>query len=249
MLVIDLLFGIGIFLYGMSELEKGIRNLGDARLKALIRSGSSTRISSVLVGTITTAILQSSSVVSLLVMAFASAGLLPLVNAIGIILAANLGTTATGWIVATLGFKFDLEALAIPLVGTSAFALVLLREGARLHSSARIFIGIGLRLGLGIMKSSVETLPQQWDVASFSGRSAFVYLLVGIFITLLIQSSSAVVMMALTALNSSLFSLQDAAALVIGADLGTTGTAILASIPGSTIKRKLAAATSHSILS
>lgn len=243
MLIIDFLFGIGIFLYGMSELEKGIRSLGDARLKALIRSGSGTRISSVLVGTITTAILQSSSVVSLLVMAFASAGLLPLVNAIGIILGANLGTTATGWIVATLGFKLDLEALAIPLVGTSAFVLVLLREGARLHAGARVFIGIGLLLlGLGIMKTSMETLPQQWDVASFSGRSAFVYLLAGIFITLLVQSSSAVVMMALTALNSGLIGLPDAAALVIGADLGTTGTSILASIPGSSIKRKLAAA-------
>jgi len=243
MIFIDFLFGIGIFLYGMSELEKGIHSLGDARLKMLLRSGSSSRLSSVLIGAITTAILQSSSVVSLLVMAFASAGMLPLVNAIGIILGANLGTTATGWIVATLGFKLDLEALAIPLVGASAFVLVLLREGARLHSSARVFIGIGLLLlGLGIMKTSMETLPQQWDVASFSGRSAFVYLLAGIFVTLLVQSSSAVVMMALTALNSGLIGLPDAAALVIGADLGTTGTAILASIPGNTIKRKLAAA-------
>lgn len=241
MLILDFLFGLGIFLYGMSELEKGIRRLSDARLKALLRFGTGTRFSSVGVGIITTAILQSSSMVSLLVLAFASAGLLPLMNAIGIILGANLGTTATGWIVATLGFKLDLEALAVPLVGSSAFILVLVREKTRLHSSANIILGLGLLLfGLGLMKASMESLPEQWDAASFTGRSAFVYLLVGVFIAFLIQSSSAVMMMALAALNTSIIGLPEAAALVIGADLGTTSTTILGSIQGSVIKRKLA---------
>ena len=238
---LNLFFGLGIFLFGMSQLEKGFRRLSDARLKGLLRSSSNTSFSSILLGVISTAVLQSSSMVSLLVMAFASAGLLPLVNAIGIILGANLGTTMTGWLVATIGFKLDLQAMALPIMGISSFLLVLMKNRSKLNSTALVFLGIGLLLfGLGIMKASTETIPQQWDVALLRGHHPAIYLLLGIFIALLIQSSSAVMMMALTALNADFISLQDAAALVIGADLGTTSTTILASIYGSVIKRKLA---------
>lgn len=239
--LLNFLFGLGIFLFGMSQLEKGIRRLSDARLKGLLRSSSNTSLGSISIGAVSTAVLQSSSMVSLLVLAFASAGLLPLVNAIGIILGANLGTTMTGWLVATIGFKLDLQSMALPLLGISSLLLVLMKERTKPNSTALVFLGIGLLLfGLGVMKASTETIPQQWDVAQLSGLHPAIYLLLGIFIAFLIQSSSAVMMMALTALNADFISLQDAAALVIGADLGTTSTTILASVYGSVIKRKLA---------
>ena len=225
----------------MSRLEYGIRKLSDARLRYVLRTSTGSNLGSMTTGVVTTAILQSSSMVSLLVLAFASAGLVPLVNAIGILLGANLGTTFTGWIVATFGFKLDLEALALPLFGMSAFILALCRRESRLHYFSVFVFGVALLLfGLGIMKTSMEGIPQRWDVAVLQGHHAVVYLLFGIFITFLVQSSSAVMMMALAALNAEFIALPEAAALIIGADLGTTSTTALGSLTGSSIKRKLA---------
>jgi len=122
---LNFFFGLGIFLFGMNQLEYGIRKLNDARIRLWPRSSTGTSRGSVLTGVVTTALLQSSSMVSLLVLAFASAGMLPLTNTIGIILGANLGTTFTGWLVAVFGFKLSLEVMALPLLGVTAFVLTL----------------------------------------------------------------------------------------------------------------------------
>ncbi|MDA1372747.1 MAG: Na/Pi symporter [Proteobacteria bacterium] len=238
---LNFLFGLGIFLFGMSQLEYGIRKLSDARLRHWLRSSTGSRLGSVSTGIVTTALLQSSSMVSLLVLAFAGAGLIPLINSIGIILGANLGTTFTGWIVAIFGFKLDLEAIALPLFGSAAFVLALSKRDTRLNYAALVVFGIALLLfGLGIMKTSMETLPQRWDVSILQGHHPVVYLLFGVVITFLVQSSSAVMMMALAALNAEFIALPEAVALIIGADLGTTSTTALGSLSGSTIKRELA---------
>ena len=238
---LNFIFGIGIFLFGMSRLEYGIRKLGDARLRAWLRASTGSKLGSVSTGVISTAILQSSSMMSLLVLAFASAGILPLVNAVGILLGANLGTTMTGWIVAIFGFKLDLESMALPLFGISCFALALLPRGTRGNYGASVALGIALLLfGLGVMKTSMETLPERWDVSILQGHHAVVYLLFGVVLTMLVQSSSAVMMMALAALDTQLIILPEAAALIIGADLGTTSTTALGSLTGSAIKRQLA---------
>jgi phosphate:Na+ symporter len=238
---LNFIFGLGIFLFGMSQLEYGIRKLGDARLRYWLRSSTGSRLGSVTTGVVSTAILQSSSMMSLLVLAFASAGILPLVNAVGILLGANLGTTVTGWLVAIFGFKLDLEAMGLPLLGLSAMALTLTPRDTRASYTGYLVLGIALLLfGLGIMKTSMETLPQRWDVSVIQGHHAIVYLLFGVVITMLVQSSSAVMMMALAALNAEFIALPEAAALIIGADLGTTSTTALASLTGSVIKRQLA---------
>ena len=237
----NVIFGLGIFLYGMSQLEYGISKLADARLRAWLRTGTGTRLGSVSTGIVATALLQSSSMISLLVLAFASAGILPLLNAVGILLGANLGTTFTGWIVALFGFKMDLEAIALPILGSSAFLLVLSKRGTSFAHSAFVMLGIGLLLfGLGIMKGSMETLSQAWDVTVLQGHHPVVYFIFGVFITFIVQSSSAVMMMALAALNAGFINLPEAAALVIGADLGTTSTTVLGSLTGNVIKRQLA---------
>ncbi|NKB32703.1 MAG: hypothetical protein GKR91_06360 [Pseudomonadales bacterium] len=238
---LNFLFGLGIFLFGMSQLEYGIRKLSDARLRHWLRSSTGSRFGSVSMGVATTALLQSSSMVSLLVLAFASAGLIPFINSIGIILGANLGTTFTGWIVAVFGFKLDLEALALPMFGLSAFSLAICKRNTRPHFFSLVALGIALLLfGLGLMKSSMETLPESLDVSLLQGHHPVVYLLFGMVITFLVQSSSAVMMMALAALNAEFVMLPEAVALVIGADLGTTSTTALGSLTGSVIKRQLA---------
>lgn len=179
--------------------------------------------------------------VSLLVMAFASAGILPLVNAVGIILGANLGTTLTGWLVALFGFKLDLASAALPLFGIAAFTLATAGRRTRLYYAASAALGIALLLfGLGIMKTSMESIPDRWDISILQGHIAVVYLAVGIVLAAVIQSSSAVMIMALAAIHAEFIDLQEAAALVIGADLGTTSTTILGALRGNTIKKQLA---------
>ena len=113
----QVLAGLGIFLFGMSQLEEALRKIAGRSFKRFLRNNTNTRFRSILSGTITTMVLQSSSVVSLMTIAFVGAQLIPLENAIGIIMGANLGTTFTGWIVATLGFKVEIETFALPFIG------------------------------------------------------------------------------------------------------------------------------------
>jgi phosphate:Na+ symporter len=237
----QLLIGLGIFLFGMSQLETGIKLLSGASLRRWIPLATNTPVTSSACGVVVTAVLQSSSMVSLLVLAFASAGLIPLMNAVGVLLGANLGTTATGWVVATIGFKLDLEAMAIPLTGLASAVVVASDKMPRIKAAGTAFLGLGLLLlGLSLMKDSVADLPQQWDISQLQGLSPWVYFIVGALITALIQSSSAAMMMTLTALNAELIALPEAIALVIGADLGTTSTTILGSLTGSPVKKQLA---------
>lgn len=242
-LLIQVLAGLGIFLYGMTSLEAGIEALGSQRLKTLLRRSTGTPIASAGLGALVTALLQSSSMVSLLVLAFASAGLMPLFNAIGIIIGSNLGTTFTGWIVATIGFKLDLASLALPLLGTGGLFQIVASRAGQWNSIGRVVVGLGLLLlGLSVMKDSVTVISDQWDIATLRGYPPVVYLIVGVVTTAIIQSSSATIMLTLSALYGGLIQLPEAGALVIGADLGTTSTTILGSLTGASIKRQLALA-------
>jgi phosphate:Na+ symporter len=239
----NLIFGLGIFLYGMAGLESGLRQLGSQRLRQFFRQSTGNRWLAVLVGTLVTAFLQSSSMVSLMMQALAAAGLVPLTNAIGVILGANLGTTFTGWLVTLLGFKLDLDALSLPLIGLGSLGLVFGERRQLLRASSQLLLGLGLLLfGLNLMKGAVEHLPELLPIDSLSGHSPWLYLLLGVLMTAVIQSSSASMMIALTALNSGLIELQAAAALIIGADLGTTSTSALGSLRGSVVKKQLALA-------
>lgn len=122
------MLGLGVFLYGITQLEIGIKQISGDRLRQWIGSSTRWAASSALSGAVVTALLQSSSMVSLLVLAFASAGTIPLYNAIGVILGANVGTTITGWLVTTVGFKLPLQAFVVPLIGLGSLGQVLLPE-------------------------------------------------------------------------------------------------------------------------
>ncbi|GAB3269546.1 Na/Pi cotransporter family protein [Parahaliea aestuarii] len=235
--------GLALFLFGMHELEGGVRALGRRTFQRWLSRSTASPVSSAAVGVAVTAILQSSSLVSLLVLAFASAGVLPLYNAVGILLGANLGTTITGWMVATIGFKLSLQALALPGMALGALLVMLPVSSSRVAATGRLVFGIGLiLLGLDIMKGAMETVSASWDLEVLQGQVVLVYFLAGIAMAALIQSSSAVMMLTLAALHGGLVDIGAAAALVIGADLGTTSTTLIGSIGGSAVKRQLALA-------
>lgn len=241
--LLNLGLGLGIFLYGMRQLEDGLASLGSQGIKRFLARSTRHPLGSVASGTLITAILQSSSMVSLIVLAFASAGMIPLFNAVGVILGANLGTTFTGWIVATFGFKLDLAAIALPLFGLAALGYVFMKKGSRRMAILGIALGLGILLfGLEQMKGAVADLPTLLDTQRLEGLNAFSYLLIGIALTAVIQSSSAMTMIALTALHSGLIDLNGAAAIVIGADIGTTSTTMLGSLSGPAVAKQLALA-------
>lgn len=242
-IILGTIVGLGIFLFGMHQLEQGLQSLGNNRIKKILSRSTEKPIFSVASGVTITAIVQSSSMVSLMVLAFASAGMIPLFNAVGVILGANLGTTFSGWIVTTIGFKMDLAAIALPLFGLSSIVYLFSERRPVWRSGAQAVIGLGLLIfGLSEMKDAVETLPLLFDLSSLVNMPIVVYLLVGMLMTALIQSSSAMTLITLTALHSGIVDLPAAAALVVGADIGTTSTTILGSLRGSRIMKQLALA-------
>ena len=239
--ILFLFFGLVIFLYGMQNLEKGLAAMGENRVRDLLRRYTNNTIASIMTGTLITALLQSSSMVTLIMMAMVGARMLPLKNAVGVVIGANLGTTFTGWIVATIGFKVNMSGLIIPLIGLGGFAFLLTPKVSSLKSMGLILPGLGLLIfGLDTMKSSVEVLPELIDFEAFSDLPAITWLLLGTILTAVIQSSSATMIITLTLLDAKLIDLYSAAAFIIGADLGTTSTSLLGTLTGNVVRKRLA---------
>lgn len=225
----------------MHSLEQGIRQASGDGLRAWITHRTDSAMGSASSGVIVTAIMQSSSMVSLVVLALVSAGVMPLFNGLGVVLGANLGTTMTGWVVTFVGFKMDFAALIVPLLGLGAAANLGYFKSSRIVGTGKILFAFGLLVfGLDLMKNSVAGLAETVDMTQFLGMHSIVYLIVGIGLAAIMQSSSAVMIIALSMINSSLIGLPEAAALIIGADLGTTSTTVLGSMGESVIKKQLA---------
>ncbi len=241
--VLSFFTGLGLFLFGMQLLEAALKALSSESFKQILRRSTSNPFTSMLAGTLTTMVVQSSSMVGLMMMAFVGAGVIPLANAVGVVLGANLGTTFTGWIVATLGFKLKLTAFALPCMGLGALFAVVFESREKFKSWALLVLGFGLLLfGLDAMKTSMEALAARFDIALLQGYPTIVYLLVGVVFTAVIQSSSAAMMITLSALHVGIVDLHSAAALVVGADLGTSSTMILGGFGASAVKKQLALA-------
>lgn len=235
------LAGLGIFLFGMHYLEEALNNLAGATFKRFLRKQTDTAFKAILSGTVATAILQSSSVVTLMVLAFVGAGIITLKNALGIIIGANLGTTATGWIVATLGFKLNIETFSLPLIAIGGITLAFYPKTGKARELGRLVIGFGfLFLGLNYMKLSIDQLTGHVDLGQYAGNGPWVFFLVGFVLTAIIQSSSATMVINLSALSAGIIPLESAIALAIGSDLGTTITAMLGAIGGSQPKKQAA---------
>jgi Na/Pi-cotransporter len=235
--------GLGLFLFGMHELEEALKQLAGRPFKRFLRQYTAKPLRGIIAGALTTAALQSSSVVSLIVLAFVGTGIITLASAISIVFGSNLGTTATGWIVATVGFKLDIEALALPLIAMGGFGVVWSAKGTRRAGLSHFVAGLGLMLmGLEFMKSGALIATELFDPAQLAGFPLIVFLVTGLLLTAVIQSSSATIMITLSALYAGAMTLESAAAIAIGADLGTTITAMLGALAGSTDKKRVAAA-------
>lgn len=238
-----LLAGLGLFMLGMKQLEDALKVLAGESFRRFLRDHADTPLKGLAVGTLATAVLQSSSLVSLLVLAFVGAGIIELRAAVGVIMGANLGTTVTGWLVATLGFKFSLGDFALAFLGFGGLGSVLLPANGRLQPIARFVVGLGLLLfGLDMMKAGVERFAEQFDVSPFAGWPLLALALLGVGVTALIQSSSAAMMIALSALHGGVLGLEAAAAFAVGTGVGTTVTAVLGAVGGSPDKKRVAAA-------
>ncbi|MEM1253866.1 MAG: Na/Pi symporter [Cyanobacteria bacterium P01_H01_bin.21] len=238
--IIHAVGGLGLFLLGVIVMTDGLRVLaGNAMRRALIRF-TRTPLSGVLTGAITTAILQSSSATTVATVGFVSAGLISFSGALGIIFGANIGTTFTGWLVAILGFKLKLDTAVLPLLFIGA-SLKLFTKG-RWASVGYAIAGFGLIfVGITAMQDAMGGLeglitPDQLPTDTLLGRLQLVAL--GIITTVITQSSSAGVAATLTALYAGAVNFEQAAALVIGMDVGTTVTAIIATLGGSVNARR-----------
>lgn len=229
----EFLAGLGLFLLAMRTIENALRSLSTRTFRGFIKNHTRTPMHGVVVGVLSTICLQSSSLVGLILLAFVGAGIIHFRNALGIIYGANLGTTFTGWLVATLGFKLSLDGYALVPIAIGALSHIFIQPSRRQHHYGSLLLGFGfLLLGLGWMKSGMETLSYQVDSEHFRDYPLFLYFTVGVIFTALLQSSSATMAIILSALHSDLIPLQTAAAIAIGSDLGTTSTVLLGGMTG-----------------
>ena len=234
--------GLGLFLLGMAMMTEGLKALAGDALHGWLTRFTRSPSTGALTGTLTTAVLQSSSATTVTTVGFVAAGLLSFPQALGIIYGANLGTTITGWMVALFGFKLQIGAAALPVV----FAGAMLRTfgRGRWRETGRALAGFGVVfLGIAFLQDGMagfqgRVTPASFPPDSFSGR--IILLGIGMLITIVTQSSSAGVAVSMTALSLGAINFPQAAAMVIGMDVGTTVTAVLASLGSSQAARRTA---------
>lgn len=240
--IIEAFSALGLFLFGMLYLEDSLKKAAGSSFKSWVKISTNTNAKALTTGVAATALLQSSSVVTLMGLSLVGAGLMSLESSIGIIFGSNVGTTATGWIIAIVGFKFDIKIIALAMVGFGGIGSVLSGEGKGRHTFGAI-AGFGLIfLGLEGLKETFSILSKTIDIQALQGYNTLVFVLFGILLTAIIQSSSASIAIAQSALFVNILSFEDAAAVVIGANVGTTATALLGAIGGSSDKKRSALA-------
>lgn len=232
--------GLGMFLFGMRHLEESLKALAGKSFRNLLQRFTNRNWKGIITGATVTAILQSSTMVTLLALAFLGGGMIGLKNAVGIVLGANLGTTFTAWIVATFGFKMDIADFSFPFLGVGILSYIFLHSRPFFKNLGGLLIGFGLLfLGLDYMKVAIENVAGQIDITAFAEYGLWTFVLITIIITALIQSSSAMIVIILSALNAGFIDIYQAFAMVIGANIGTTSTLVFISLGGNADTKRL----------
>ncbi|MBW2244118.1 MAG: Na/Pi cotransporter family protein, partial [Deltaproteobacteria bacterium] len=236
--------GVAIFLFGMLAMEQGFQAFTGGVLERLLKSATDRLWKSLTFGMITTTFMQSSSLVSVITISFLSAELISLAAGIGIVFGANLGTTTGAWLVAGFGLKVKLSSYAMPIL---VFGVLLIFQRSKLlHGIGYVLAGIGfLFLGIHHMKEGFEALKQGIDLSSYAVAGypgLFLFVAVGVLATVVMQSSHATLVLVITALAAGQVSYENALALAIGSNVGTTVTAILGSLSSSIQGKRLAGA-------
>ncbi len=236
--------GIGLFLLGMTLMTDGLKLAAGPALETLLSRWTSTRLRALISGISITALVQSSSAVTVATLGFVNAGLLGFQHALWVIFGSNVGTTLTAWLVALLGFSIKIDAYALPLIGIGAF-LYLGGPNPRFKATGTAVAGFGLLfLGIDFLKSSFDGLGAGFSDSMIAGGGVSLVwmVLAGTVLTVMMQSSSAAIALILTAIASQLLPLEAGAAAVIGANIGTTSTAILASFGATANGKRLSLA-------
>tara|TARA_B100000315_G_scaffold232217_1_gene244266 strand:+ start:39794 stop:41599 length:1806 start_codon:yes stop_codon:yes gene_type:complete len=236
--------GVAIFLFGMLSLEQGFNLFTGGTLEKILRKSTSSLWRSLGFGIVSTTIMQSSSLVSVITISFLSADLITLAAGIGIVFGANLGTTTGAWLVAGFGLKVKISAYAMPML---VFGVILILQRARaMNGIGYILAGMGfLFLGIHHMKEGFEAFKETIDLAEFAVAGypgLFLFASIGIFATVVMQSSHATLVLIITALAAGQITYENALALAIGANIGTTITAILGSMSANEQGKRLAGA-------
>lgn len=234
-MMLAILGGIGLFLLGMQMMTGALKELAGDFIKVWMNRFAGGTGRAIFSGAFITAIIQSSTAVMLLTIGFVSAGLLSFAQSVGVIMGANIGSTSTGWLVSLIGFKVDLQSWALPIVGFGVLLKTFLPE--RINAYGSVLAGFGLLfLGIGVLQEGMADLQ---NAVSFAGlTNIFLLVLLGAIMTVIMQSSSAAVATTLTALFSGVIEFEQAAYLVIGQNVGTTLTAILAAIGAGTAAKR-----------
>jgi phosphate:Na+ symporter len=236
--------GVAIFLFGMLALEQGFKSMAGGTLESILRSSTSNIWKSLGFGIVSTTLLQSSSLVSVITISFLSAGLIDLISGIGIVLGASLGTTTGAWLIAGFGLKVKISSYALPLLVFGILAL--LQNSKSSKTFGYIITGIGfLFLGIHYMKEGLDTFKDTVNLNEFALPGILgllTYIAFGILATVLMQSSHATLVLTITALSTNHISYDNAIALTIGSNIGTTITAIIGSMSANQQGKRLALA-------
>ena len=237
--------GLGLFLLAVNMITDGLTQVAGHALRDMLGKWTRTPARGVLTGFSITAIVQSSSAVTVATIGFVNAGLIGLYQALGVVYGSNIGTTMTGWLVAALGFQLKVDAFAMPMVGIGML-LRLTGAGSRRAPVGMALAGFGLFfIGIDVLKDAFEGLAVAIELEKFTLdgiAGVFMYVGIGFLMTVLTQSSSAAIAITLTAATGGIVGLYAAAAMVIGANVGTTSTAALAVIGATSNAKRVAAA-------
>ncbi len=209
--------------------------------KLFLQKHTKHKLSAILTGTVSTILLQSSSIVNLMVLSFVGAGMLTMRNALAFTMGANVGSTFINWIFAILGFKIDLNTFSLPIIGISGISLLLFKNKKKVYNVSRFLMGIGLLfLGLEFMKTSMESSLANFDFKPYLAYNRLVFVLIGLIITSLIQTSSATIVLVLSAMYAKIIPVETGVAVMLGAELGTTLKLLIGSIGGIAAKKRVA---------
>ena len=239
---------LGFFIYGMKVMSDGIQKVAGSKMRSILSKMTSNRFLGVATGFLITALLQSSSATTVMIVSFVNAGLLSLVESIGVIMGANVGTTITAWLISLLGFKVKISAIALPIIAIG-FPMMFSSK-SNIKSWAEVLIGFALLfMGLDELKHAVPNLKENPEFLSFLASyadmgvvSTLMFIGVGTILTLVVQSSSAAMALTLVMCYEGYIPFELAAAMVLGENIGTTITANLAAMVGNVHAKRAARA-------
>lgn len=243
-----LIGSLTFFLFGMKLMSESLQKVAGDKMRGILEAMTSNRFKGVLTGILITAIIQSSSATTVMVVSFVNAGLLTLVQSIGVIMGANIGTTVTAWLISILGFKVDMSAFALPLIGLTL--PLIFSKSSKKQSWGELIVGFAMIfIGLQYLNTSVPDIKSNPDILSFFSRyssfgywSILFFMLVGAVLTLIIQSSSAAMALTLVMCYNGWIAFDMAVAMVLGQNIGTTITANLAALVANASARQAAMA-------